>query len=47
MAVFPRLRSAIDPWQNGIFANTVLAIRPPEFPKRDFAITKFGAKAGC
>src|SRR5215510_11688543 len=50
----PRLRSALaselalqadGPWE--IFYPDILAkIRPPVFPKRDFLITKFGAKAG-
>src|SRR6476469_6675481 len=46
--IFPRIAfgQTVDAWQTELPA--ILArIKPPVFPKRDFIITKFGAKAGA
>jgi polygalacturonase len=34
-----------DPWKT-VYPQILARIKPPKFPKRDFVITKFGAKAG-
>jgi polygalacturonase len=46
LALFPRLAFAHhDPWQTE-YPKILARIKPPRFPKRDFNILKFGAKAG-
>lgn len=48
VAVLPRFVVARSdgPWEI-IYPQILGRIRPPKFPKRDFKITKFGAKAGA
>ena len=46
VAVFPRLAfGGSDAWTTE-YPQILSRIRPPKFPKKDFNITKFGAKAG-
>ena len=45
LAVLPRsVRAASDPWQD-VYPQILSRIKPPAFPRKDFPITKFGAKA--
>ena len=48
VAVLPQLartQTTPDPWKT-VYPEILARIKPPKFPKRDFLITKFGAKAG-
>ena len=50
LAVLPQLAlaqatGAVDPWKT-VYPRILSHISPPKFPKRDFVITKYGAKAG-
>ena len=46
VAVLPQLAfGQSDPWKTE-YPKILARIKPPKFPKRDFVITKFGAKAG-
>jgi polygalacturonase len=50
LAVLPQLAlaqatGAVDPWKT-VYPRILSRISPPKFPKRDFVITKYGAKAG-
>ncbi len=47
LAVLPRFVLATDdPWST-LYSQIRARIKPPVFPKRDFLITKFGARAGA
>jgi polygalacturonase len=47
IALFPNLAFAqSDPWKTE-YPQILARIRAPKFPKRDFLITKFGAKTGA
>jgi polygalacturonase len=48
MAVFPTrgLGQADGPWET-LYPRILSRVRPPKFPKRDFVITKFGARTGA
>ena len=49
VAVIPQLafgQTVADPWKT-VYPEILARIKPPKFPKRDFAITKYGAKAGA
>jgi polygalacturonase len=45
--VLPRISfgQTNDPWQT-VYPQILARIKPPKFPKRDFKITRFGAKSG-
>src|SRR5687768_12917174 len=47
IAIFPQLSfgQPADAWTT-LYPQILSRIKAPKFPKRDFAITKFGAKAG-
>lgn len=46
IAVFPQIAFAeSDPWKT-VYPQILGRIKPPRFPKRDFRIFKYGAKAG-
>ncbi len=46
VAVFPRIAfGQADPWKTE-YPQILGRIKPPKFPKRDFSILKYGAKAG-
>ena len=46
LAIYPRFAVAqADPWRTE-YPNILARIKPPRFPKRDFLITRYGAKPG-
>src|SRR4051812_32444529 len=48
LAIFPKTAfgDSVDAWKTEV-PRILSRIRPPIFPKRDFVITKFGAKSGA